>query len=406
MIPRVTPWLAPVARGLTLLFPIVLLHGRGVADITLSLVAILFLAHSALARDWSWLRRLWVRLALAWWAWLVICSLRWGAAPGALVTVRFLVFTAALETWVLREAWMRDWLQRLLRWAAFYLAAQCLLQFVTGRNLYGWPRAPDGELTGPYDKPRTGPILARLLFPALLPLAATPLRALLWLIAGVTLMVLIGQRMPLLLTFLGLFTTALFLKQLRMPVLYTAVTAGLLLALLPQVSPEAAHRIETKFAAQMSDFSRNHYGLIAARSIAMVQSDPLMGVGFDGFRRLCDEPRFFHGWHGGDGGGAMICVQHPHSYYLQALVEGGIPGLLLFAGTAVAWLVAIGRGLFRAPDPFRVGLFVAALVQLWPIAGSSDWVAMPLSGWFFVQLGLALALASPYMPGPRQPLEG
>ena len=52
-----------------------------------------------------------------------------------------------------------------------------------------------------------------------------------------------------------------------------------------------------------------------------------------------------------------------------------------------------------------MGLFAAALIQLWPVASSTDWVSMPLAGWFFLQLGLALAEARAYMPGQRISLE-
>jgi O-antigen ligase len=391
-----------IAAGATLFAPLVLLHGRALADVALTLVGVLFLVRSALLRDWSWLRRTWVRVALAWWGWLVVCSVPWRAELlQALGVIRFPLLAAALEHWVLSDMAVRRWLVRLLRWSAFYLAAQCLLQFATGRSLFGWPRGADGELTGPYKNPRAGAPLSRLLFPALLPLARTPLRALALLAGGVGIMVLIGQRMPLLLTFLGLFTTALFLKPLRGPVLFTALGSALLLAALPAVSPEAAHRIESKFAAQMADLPDSQYGLIAARSVAIVRANPVFGAGFDGFRRLCEDPRFFQGWDGGTGGGADICVQHPHNYYLQATVEGGIPGLVLFASLALAWMIAIGRGLLAAPDPLRVGLFAAALIHLWPVASSMDWASMPLSGWFFLQLGLALAEARPYMRGQR-----
>lgn len=397
-----TRWIDRIAVALTLFSPLVLLHGRGIADGALTAVGVLFLVRSALLRDWSWLRRTWVRCALAWWGWLVICSLPWLAGLlQALGVIRFPLLAAALEHWVLGDAAVRRWLVRLLRWSAYYLAAQCLLQFAIGRNLFGWPRGADGELTGPYKNPRAGGPLSRLLFPALLPLARTPLRALALLAGGVALMVLIGQRMPLLLTFLGLFTTALFLKKLRGPVLFTALAIGLLLAALPSVSPEAAHRIESKFATQMTDLPDSHYGLIAARSVAIIRASPVFGAGFDGFRRLCEDPRYFQGWHGDAGGGAGICVQHPHSYYLQAMVEGGVPGFVLFCALALAWLIAAGRGLLASPDRLRVGLFVAALIHLWPLASSTDWAAMPLSGWFFLQLGLALAEARPYMRGPR-----
>ncbi len=136
-------------------------------------------------------------------------------------------------------------------------------------------------------------------------------------------MVLIGQRMPLLLTFLGLFATALLLQRLRGPVLLAAAACGVLLAALPTLSPQAAHRVESKFASQMADLPDSHYGQIAARSVAIVREHPWFGAGFDGFRRLCADPAYFQGWPGGDGGGAAICVQHPHSYYLQARSRAG-----------------------------------------------------------------------------------
>ncbi len=94
-----------------------------------------------------------------------------------------------------------------------------------------------------------------------------------------------------------------------------------------------------------------------------------------------------------------MCVQHPHNHYMQALVESGWPGLVLFSALVLAWLQALGRGLWRAPTPLRVGLFVAALLHEWPIASTSAFSSMPLSGWFFVLLGLGLAETRAYMEG-------
>jgi len=78
-------------------------------------------------------------------------------------------------------------------------------------------------------------------------------------------------------------------------------------------------------------------------------------------------------------------------------VEGGVPGLVLFCAMVLAWLHGVGRGLWRDPDPLRVGLFVAVLIQEWPVASASAFTSMPLSGWFFVLLGLGLAEARSYM---------
>ena len=397
--------------ALTLALPLFVLHGRGIAEAVLILLGLLFVARCAALRDWGWLREGWVRIALAWWAWLVVCSVPAGVGPAtqAVGLIRFLALVAALEHWTLRDPAARAWLARLLQWAALYIALQSLVQFAIGRNLYGYPRGPDGELTGPYAHPRAGPPLSRLLFPALLPVVGRwvgiagwrPLAGVLLALAGVAVMVLIGQRMPLLLTFLGLFVTALLLPRLRGVVLFSLIAAGLLLTAAPMVSPPAFNRLVTKFSGQMQHFPDSPYGQITARALAIGAAHPVTGAGFDAFRRLCGDPAYFKGWHGDDGGGAAICVQHPHNHYLQALTESGIPGLLLFCALVLAWLRGVGRGLWRDPDPLRVGLFVAVLIQEWPIASASAFSSMPLSGWFFIAVGFGLAETRAYMTANR-----
>ena len=400
-------WIDRTGVGLTLLLPLFLLHGRGLAEAVVIILNALFLARSTVLQDFTWLRTPWLRIALAWWAWLILCSATQGAEPlaQAVGAGRFLLLVAALEAWTLRNSAVRLWLARLLRWSALYLAAQSLLQFATGRNLFGYPRGADGELTGPYKNPRAGAPLSRLLFPAVIPTMLHGLGkgggraviAALLLPAAVAVMVLIGQRMPLLLVIMGLFFTALFLPGLRGVVLIAAALTGLLLGATSVVSPPTFNRLVTKFSAQMEHFPSSHYGQIAARAIEIVKAKPILGAGFDGFRRDCENPTYFHGWDGGDGGGAAMCVQHPHNIYLQALVEGGILGLLLFTALCAAWLHCLFRGLWHDPAPLRVGLFVAALIYLWPIASTTAFTSMPLSGWFFVLLGLGLAETKHYI---------
>ncbi len=406
------------AVGIAVLaLPPFLLHGRGIADGLIVVIAALFLARSAAARNWAWLRRGWVGVAAAWWGWLVLCSAL--AGPASLLQAvgvgRYLLLVAALEHWALHDARVRRWLLRLVQLAAAYIALQSLVQFAAGRNLFGHPRGADGELTGPYENPRAGAPLSRLLFPALLPPVARMLDRGWWLagaaLAGgaVGITVLIGQRMPLLLTLLGLLVTALLLPRLRPVALSALVAAGLLLAAASVVSPPAFARLVTKFSTQMAGFPDSHYGQIAARAVAVARANPVTGLGFDGFRRGCADPEYFQGWKGGEGGGAGICVQHPHNFYLQAAVEGGVPGLLLFSALALAWLRALGRGLRRGSrgraNPLRAGLFVAALLHLWPAASTSAFTSMPLSSWFFLLLGLGLAEAADYMqrPSPNPP---
>ncbi len=427
-------WQAAALRAMTVLAlacPLFLLHGRGIAEAVIDLVAGLFLGWSWLGRDWSWLRLGWMRCALAWWGWLVVCSVPvgplgiggWAGLLQAVAVLRLPLFVAALQHCVLAQAAPRRWMRGLLAAACLYLLAQMLLQAVTGANLFGMPRFPDGTLTGPYDKPRAAAPLSRLLLPVML-VAATWLlqragrarpEAWRWLLRvvsplplllGLAAMVLAGQRMPLLLTLLGLLVAGLLLPRLRVPLLAALTSAPLLVAASALVAPAGFHHLVILFDRQITHFGHSSYGLIYTRALSIAAADPWTGLGFDGFRHGCPDPAYFHDWRpfgrpAGLGGGAAICVQHAHNHYLQALTDAGVLGLALFCAMVAAWLVALSRGLAGpARDAaggallaWRVGLFASVFIHEWPIASSSAFTNMPLGGWFFLLLGMGLAEA-------------
>ncbi|HYZ25138.1 MAG TPA: O-antigen ligase family protein [Rhodopila sp.] len=409
------PWLDRAALVSVMLLPVLLLHAHGIAEGAIAVADVCLLAASALRHDWRWLRTPWFRIAGAWWLWLVVCSLPLpviGVGEGrahslvqAIVMVRFLMLAACLEHLALRADKARRWMFGLVAASAVWVGGNALIQQVFGHNLLGWPRSGDGELTGPFRKPRAGPALARILIPAILPpvsallgrhRAAAAVGAYALLLLGVVVMVLIGQRMPLVISVFGLVVAAVLMPRLRPLVLAGAVAGGLLLAASPVVAPSAYYRLVEKFSGQIEHFAVSHYGKLYARAWEIGVQNPVTGLGFDGFATGCKEPRYFRPSFDGsiaDGGGAVICWDHPHNYYFQALADGGFVGLVLFSATAVAWLTALGRGLGRDPEPVRVALFAAAFLQLWPIQSSTAFYGMPIGGWFFLLLGWGLAEA-------------
>jgi hypothetical protein len=388
-----------------------LLNARALADVLFSVTAILFLIHSSRSRQWGWLRQGWVPVAGAWWIWEMVCSLplpppfhgSWPNLVQAAAMVRFFVFAAALEHWLLRDPRPRLWLRWVVQAVAAYIGIQCLYQYATGRDFYGFGRWADGELTGPFYKPRAGPELVRILFPAMLP----PVMALITQTSlilraggvvlaalGITIMVLIGQRMPVLLTGLGLIVSALLLPRLRLVAMAAILVGGLVIAASPVIAPQTYYRLVEKFSRQMDHFQVSPYGYLLRRADEITEQHPILGRGFNGFRVGCPDPRYFVGWThkpGDNGGGAIICKQHPHNFYTQASTDGGYPGLVLFSLMVLAWLRDMGRGLWRNPDAVRVGLLAAALIHLWPIASTSAFTSLPVSGYFFVVLGWGLA---------------
>ena len=398
-----------IGRWLVLLLPLAIMATRAGADAMIAAVAGLFLLRSWRAREWDWTRHWLVWLSAAWWGWVIVCSLP-GLGQGGVKSLlqavamgRYLLFVVALWLWLLREATMRRRLAIMLALVAGWIILECWQQYLLGSNIVGDQRWMDGALTGPFHAPRAGPELVLILFPAILPGALWLLndgrwwrRALgaAWFALGILTMVLIGQRMPALLTGLGLVVCSLVLPPLRRAALATMAAALLLVAATPVLSPPTFHKLVVHFSQQMRHFPRSDYGQLYIRATVMGLDNPWTGLGFDGFRDHCHDARYEHGLPGlGIQDSAArspgACNIHPHNHYLEALTEGGFPGLALFAALVLGWWWTLARGLARG-DPVQASCFIASVLAFWPLASTSALFTLPIAGWIFLVLGLGL----------------
>ena len=323
--------------------------------------------------------------------------------------LRFLLFAAALEHWVLRDGMVRAWLLRLVQVAALYIALQSLVQFASGRNLFGYPRGADGGADRPLQPAaRRAALRAAVVSqPCCRPCACAALARPGWTqllgSAAITgprsvMVVLMGQRMPLLLAALGVFRHR-----------GAAAAAARGRALGGAAVRRAAGRQPVCLARGAlpagDQVLRPDGGLPPTATTASWRSGPgrwcgrirWPGWASTGSAAPATTPPISRAGAATRAAGATICVQHPHNFYLQAAVEAGLPGLLLFCAMALAWLRGLARGFLHDVDPRRAGLFIAALLHLWPIASSNAFTSMPISGWFFLLLGLGLAEARAYI---------
>ena len=396
-----------------LALPILLLHATSVAEVAIGFVDVIFLARLATepaAR--RAMRAPWIFVAALWWAWLILCSLPgigaggWPSLLQAIISARYLVLVAALESWLLADARARRWLGRVVALSWLYYAAHIAVQFATGRNLFGVGANADGVLTDPIGRARVAAPLSRMLAPVLLPIVGPWLaqrRPTLWLaalaltVAALAILLVVGQRMPFLLAVFSLVIAAGLLPRLRPVVLLAIIAAGVIIAGSAIFAPVVFGRLVTQFSEQIEHFRTSDYGLIYDRAMAMAEQHPWFGRGFDGFRTGCADPRYFTAIARAAppplGGGVAGCNIHPHNHYLQVLTDSGVPGLVLFTALILTWLAALFRGLLRRPDPLRVGLFAAALIDQWPIASTSSLYAIEIEGFFFLLLGWGLAEA-------------
>ena len=404
---------ALVARVLVCAMPVLLLTGKAPPDIALSIVALLFLLRSALVNDWSWVRTPWVAFAMCLCLYLIVVSFAADDARSALGRaapwVRFLVFGAALQTWVLAD---EVWRARLLVCTGLVLAfvvADMFFQFIFSQDIFGFPTYSDNRLTGPMPElpPKVGVYVLRLMFPVLLALlfwaaaerrhVAAKIAAVAAVCAAITAILISGERMPFILALLG-FAIAVLLLPARRIVIAAVLAAGLSVATVAALSENVFSRSIESTMSTIERFGRSHYGQIWLSSVRVAEANPLFGVGLKNFRLVCTDPAY-----GQTDNVSARCSMHPHNMYLEWLAESGLVGLAGFLCLIGLWtrhFVAGAR--YWRREAAAVGLVVAVTTFLWPIASTMSFFTNWHAALFWFVLGWALA-ATDAAPSSRAP---
>ncbi len=388
-------------QWLVIALPVLLFCGKVTSDIAMSVIAVLFLVHSTLYGDFSWVRDRWMQVSILLTAYMCLRAIiteepSWFNLGYSLTWIRFPVAAAALACWILPDERIRKRLFMSLSGALAFIIADCLFQFFHGTDIFGHGPFPfEGlqRLTGPFSNPRPGITIVWLIFPIMLGWAKpyAPKPAWLTLIVATTLVTvfLTGERMALLLLLMGIGICFLGKPRLRV-FLVVGVEAALMVGrLLVQDHPEVEKRQVGATQAAVVSFSHTSYGLTARSSAYIFKYNPIFGSGVRSFKTECRKPEY----------GpvkdpqllASRCPMHPHNLYLGWLSEYGFVGFVLYFTMAGFWLLdlfVLRKYWWNAP--IMIGLVVTLFIRLWPIsAGTSHfsaWSAVPFwlcMGWFY-----------------------
>ena len=397
--------MALVARVLVCAMPALFVIGKAPPDIALSTAAVLFLAHSAIESDWSWLRTPWIAVGSCVWLYLIATSFAADDARGALGRaapwIRFVVFAAALQFWVLADD---VWRTRLLICTGIVLAfvvVDTILQFYSSKDIFGFSKYSDNRLTGPMRElpPKVGVFVLRLMFPVVLALvvwAASERRNLLANVsavvavcAGVTAVLISGERMPFILALFGLAIAAFLIPTKRI-LIAAVLVAGLSVTGIFAASETVFSRSFQSTVATIEGFSRSHYGQIWLSSVKVAEANPFIGVGLKNFRTACPDQAYGQT----DDVGAR-CDMHPHNMYLEWLSESGVIGLAGFLCLIGLWTHHfVTRARVWRNEAAAVGLVVAVITFLWPVASTMGFFTNWHAALFWLVLGWALAATS------------
>lgn len=384
------------AFAAALLLPWMLIFVRAGIEVCAGVIGICFLLHSWRTGDWSWVRTPFLTICAVSYLWLVLVVTPLAVDPGrglltALLWFRFPLMFAALCYWVLARPEARMTLALYLCLFVALIVVDTLWQMATGMSLSGNPRIAtgphSGRLTGPFDAPKVGMFIGKLLLPAtgLALWAALHLknRRAAAAVAGLALVAIVaiifsGERSAFLTIMLALGTVLMVLmlseKRLRVPGLLAGFSTLTALVVLYYLSPWVQWRAQQIWVI-VQHFSNSDYGQLFRAGYEMGMAHLPHGVGLRGFAQLCPELPYMYGTFRG---------MHPHNAFLEWFAEAGLPGLLLFTA-AVAMLVREAvRALLqtRGIERLMPAVALGALVQhFFPLMGMQS---------FFTNWGAAL----------------
>lgn len=329
-----------LASACLYLMPLLLAFSRGGADVACVIIGILFLLHSTLSRQWSWLRQKEVTVLLLLWSYLAVVAPLTPYNAGesltyALIWVRFLLFYAAVRYWLLCTPHSL----RLFVLSAAPIILACVIdafwQYVTGVSLSGRvPGSLGSRLTGPLAHANIGNLLLKLTLPVfglcLYWVFSGHKKKILWpswaLAASVMALITIsGERSSALLMLLAMAIIGgiLFLRcpDMRRWITLSAALTVLLMGTLAVTQPVVAYRAHY-MAQQLGDFGNSVYGQLFRSAFHLWREHPLIGIGPRQFYAACPDTM--------QALGTTYCDVHPHNLYVEWLEAGGILGLGLF----------------------------------------------------------------------------
>ena len=379
--------------ALVVLTPWFFIHARVVGEVVIAGLAIFAILRITVHAEWHALRRAWMALALGYWAWLSITTALGDPARAdillALAWIRFPLAALALAVWILVDARARLLLAVSLALACLWIAVEVWLQALIGRGLSGPSADVPGILTGPFTWARAGPFLAVAIWPGLV-LAHERLRQsgtfsgqavgmavfLSLLLMALGALVFTGQRMPVLQAAAIVAVAAALLPSLRRPAMFGILAMTGLLMLTPLVASGAFHRLVIEMPQQIASFPGGPYGEVWGFWLETARERLWTGFGHLAWRdAVCPN-------------GSTGC--HPHSHYLQVLLEAGLPGLFLFVGMSSFALWSAITAWWADRDPIRLGAWLGLLAAGISVPALKAMTVMPQIGLIVLLAGLAL----------------
>jgi len=387
--------------------PLLLIFYRGLADVTVLLIGLIFLYHSYKSNDWQWVKQQWFIFSLIFWLYLLLTNfpLNTNSSESALYSLAFIrwpLFAMAISMWLLNNHASQKYFLISLAATLFFITLDVWWQYFFNYDFFGNPKYSfnSERLTGPFrDNPMPGIFMARYLFLLLylgyfIKYIQTPTKnttfIFLILLLGILSIYITGERMALIIFISGasLVSIGLFLqyKKIRKYILFGLFLIVCFLAIAQQAVPELNNRMTTDLLYKLSNFSSSDYMLVFKSAYAVWMENPIFGVGFHQYREACIALGF---WSTGGG----VCM-HPHNISFELLSETGMTGFILYYLIIISVAFSLFKNFLHRKNWLLLFLSLNLLfVSFFPLIGGmslfNNWIGAII--WLFVGWTLAVS---------------
>jgi O-antigen ligase len=391
---------------LALAIPLLLIIGRGAADVGMGIVSLWFVCSKIKQRDTTWLAVPWIKMVLVTFVLMCVSASmadfdRVRAFTSAFAWLRFPLFAVAFATWIYPHPLTQRYLSPSLMILCAAVMIDTVVQFITGTSLTGFPK-PDyaQRLTGPFgDDLIVGVYLTRLAWPLLgMVFGAVffqsagikkrkELLIALALTAAFALVILIsGERVAFALFGLCAMLFLCGAQYLRGVLGALGACGAILVMVVLLVSPKLYDRVIVESMGYLNNLGDSSYGAVWGNGIVAWQSAPIFGIGLNNFVPMCETLGEASGFTKASKSNPLFtCARHPHNIYLEWLASLGLVGfgcfiLLIILWVKHAWQQVRRRDLSLTTYYQRLGLLIALVPFLWPLMSSmsffSNWSAV------------------------------
>ena len=405
---------------LIIIFPFLIISGPAIPDITAFIIITIFIYKNLKYKNYNWGKNYWVHIFLLLNFWFILTSFFSynfnSSITDSLIFIRFILFIMALKYFIDLNKNIQRYILYSILLAIIFVTLDTLFQFYNYSSELGFQSdffgikesGLYGRLNGPFKDYIPGSYLSRFYFFIFIIMFTKNnifenkylfTFFLLLLSIALSTIYFTGEPMALCTTLLGLTIIFIYIKKFRKFII-NIILISLTIILINKyfhpfyndykiINNSSAHEgliIERSYQCNdnpskickkifkkqpsilttLNNFKNSPYGEIYITAFEIWKDNWFTGIGLNNFEEVCKKMNKYNKFNQNFG-----CGSHPHNFYIQAMVETGLPGLILFSFLI---FTLISKFKDYKKNHYALVSIIVLLTIFWPIMSTGSFL--------------------------------